>query len=238
MIQASNGLFYGTTELGGYGGEIFSMDAVGNFAVSHRFDAYASDGWKPVSGLVEGSDGFLYGTAPIGGRPVTASSRYGVVYRLDQVGAVTVLHTFTGSDGMRPLASLVQGADGGLYGSTVAGGAFGLGVLFRIEAGAPAPPQPSPTLAALTLSPPSVAGGQTSTGTVTLGGPAPSGNAVVTLASSNDSVASIPPTVTVTAGATSASFGVSTARVKRTKTATVKASYNGSSVSATLTVTR
>jgi uncharacterized repeat protein (TIGR03803 family) len=136
---------------------------------------------------------------------VTASSRYGVVYRSDRAGAVTVLHTFTGPDGMRPLAALIRGADGGLYGSTVAGGAFGLGVLFRIEAGAPAPPQPPPTLTALTLSPPSVAGGQTSTGTVTLGGPAPSGNAVVTLASS-DSVVSIPPTVTVTAGATSASF--------------------------------
>jgi uncharacterized repeat protein (TIGR03803 family) len=237
VIQASNGLFYGTTEVGGYGGEIFRTDAVGNFAVIHRFDAYASDGWKPVSGLVEGSDGFLYGTAPIGGQPVTASSRYGVVYRSDRAGAVTVLHTFTGPDGMRPLAALIRGADGGLYGSTVAGGAFGLGVLFRIEAGAPAPPQPPPTLTALTLSPPSVAGGQTSTGTVTLGGPAPSGNAVVTLAST-DSVVSIPPTVTVTAGATSASFGVSTARVKRTRTATVKASYSGSSVSATLTVTR
>ena len=68
MIQASDGFFYGTTELGGYGGEIFRMDAAGNFTVLHRFDAYASDGWKPVSGLIEARDGFLYGTAPIGGR--------------------------------------------------------------------------------------------------------------------------------------------------------------------------
>jgi uncharacterized repeat protein (TIGR03803 family) len=52
---------------------------------------------------------------------------------MDKAGTVTVLHTFTGPDGSKPLAALVQGADGGLYGSTVVGGAFGLGVLFRIE---------------------------------------------------------------------------------------------------------
>ena len=98
VIQASDGFFYGTTEHGGYGGEIFRMDAAGNFTVLHRFDAYASDGWRPVSGLIEGRDGFLYGTAPIGGQPVTAS-RYGVVYRMDKAGAVTVVHTFTGPDG-------------------------------------------------------------------------------------------------------------------------------------------
>ena len=95
VTQASDGFFYGTTELGTYGGEIFRMDAAGSFAVLHRFDAYASDGWKPVSGLIEARDGFLYGTAPIGGQPVTAT-RYGVVYRMDKAGAVTVMHTFTG----------------------------------------------------------------------------------------------------------------------------------------------
>ena len=160
VIQASDGFFYGTTEQGGYGGEIFRMDAAGNFTVLHRFDAYASDGWRPVSGLIEGRDGFLYGTAPIGGQPVTAS-RYGVVYRMDKAGTVTVVHTFTGPDGLRPLAALVQGADGGLYGSTVVGGAFGLGVLFRVDTAAPTPP---PTLTGLTLKPSSVAGGQTRPG--------------------------------------------------------------------------
>src|SRR5215213_4887339 len=97
VIQASDGFFYGTTEQGTYFGEIFRMDAAGNFTVLHRFDAYASDGGIPVSGLIEGRDGFLYGTAPIGGQPVTASSRNGVVYRMDKVtGDVTVVYTFTG----------------------------------------------------------------------------------------------------------------------------------------------
>jgi uncharacterized repeat protein (TIGR03803 family) len=237
VIQASDGFFYGTTEQGGYGGEIFRMDAAGNFTVIHRFDSYFSDGGRPRSGLIEGRDGFLYGTTPSGGQPVTAS-RYGVIYRMDKAGTVTVLHTFTGPDGREPWAALVQGADGQLYGSTVVGGALGLGVLFRVDPAAPAPPAPLPTLTGLTLAPSSVVGGQSSTGTVTLGGPAASGGAVVALSSSSSSLASVPATVTVPAGATSASFVVSTQPVKRTKTTTITASYNGSSVSATLAVTR
>jgi uncharacterized repeat protein (TIGR03803 family) len=212
VIQASDGFFYGTTEHGGYFGEIFRMDAAGNFTVLHRFDAYASDGGSQVSGLIEGRDGFLYGT-------------------------VTVLHTFTGPDGGTPWAALAQGADGQLYGSTVVGGAFGLGVRFRVDRANPAPPAALPTLTGLSLAPSAVVGGQRSTGTVTLGAPAPSGGAVVGLSSSS-SVASVPATVTVPGGATSASFVVSTNSVKRTKTTTVTAGYNGSAVSATLTVTR
>jgi uncharacterized repeat protein (TIGR03803 family) len=234
VIQASDGFFYGTTEQGGYGGEIFRMDAAGNFTVIHRFDAYFSDGGRPLSGLIEGRDGFLYGTTPRGGQPVTAS-RYGVVYRMDRAGTVTVLHTFTGPDGREPWAALAQGTDGQLYGSTVVGGALGLGVLFRVD---PAAPAPLPTLTGLTLTPSGVVGGQSSTGRVTLGGPAPSGGAIVALSSSSSLVASVPATVKVPGGATSASFVVSTKRVNRTKTATITASYNSSSVSTTLTVTR
>jgi uncharacterized repeat protein (TIGR03803 family) len=234
VIQASDGFFYGTTERGNYFGEIFRMDAAGNFTVLHRFDAYASDGGSPVSGLIEGRDGFLYGTASIGGQPVTAS-RYGVVYRMDRAGTVTVLHTFTGPDGRTPWAALAQGADGQLYGSTVVGGAFGLGVLFRVETAAPAQ---LPALTGLTLKPVSVVGGQTSTATVKLDRPVPSGSAVVTLSSSNSSVVSVPATVTVSGGASSVSFAASTRPVKRTKTVTITASCNGGSVSATLTVTR
>jgi uncharacterized repeat protein (TIGR03803 family) len=233
VIQASDGFFYGTTEQGGYGGEVFRMDTAGAFTVLHRFDAYASDGSRPTSGLIEGRDGFLYGTAPIGGQPVDAS-RYGVVYRMDKAGTVTVLHTFTGPDGSRPTATLALGADGALYGSTVVGGAFGLGVLFRIDTAAPTEP---PTLTRVTLNPSSVAGGKSSIGTVTLSGPAPSGGAAIALSSSS-SVASVPATVTAPPGATSVTFGVSTKRVSWTKSVVITARYNGRSVSAALTVTR
>ena len=236
VIQASDGFFYGTTE-SGYG-SVFRMDAAGNFTVLHRFDPYASDGWRPVSGLIEGRDGFLYGTAPSGGRnPAVAPSPYGVVYRMDKSGGFTVLRSFSGPDGRRPLAALMQGVDGLLYGSTSLGGTSGLGVLFRMEP-VVSTPIPLPGLAQLAFSPGQVVGGKSSTGTLWLHGPAPSGGAVVTLSSNSPAVASVPATVTVPAGAWTTSFAVSTKRVAKTRTVGITASYNGVSISAKLIVTR
>jgi hypothetical protein len=65
----------------------------------------------------------------------------------------------------------------------------------------------------LALSPTSVVGGGTSTGTVTLGTAAPSGGAVVALSSNNNSVATVPPTVTVEQGSATAVFTVTTSGV-------------------------
>jgi uncharacterized repeat protein (TIGR03803 family) len=236
VIQASDGFLYGTTE-SGYG-SVFRLDTAGdNFTVMHRFDAYAGDGWKPVTGLIEGTDGFLYGTAPSGGRSATVGqSALGVVYRMDKSGGFTVLRSFSGADGRTPLAALLQAANGLLYGSTALGGASGLGVLFGMEA-VVSTPTPLPTLLALTCSPSNVVGGQNATATVTLGGPAPSGGAVVALASSS-SVVAVPATVTVPAGAWQVTLVASTVRVKKTTTATIKATYNDGSVSGKLTVTR
>ena len=101
----------------------------------------------------------------------------------------------------------------------------------------PAPP-PSPTLSSFTLNPTSVVGGvQSSTGTVTLTGPAPAGGAQVALSSSNAAVAQVPSSVTVAAGASSASFTVSTSVVTASTTVNISATYNGVSRSASLTVT-
>src|SRR5437016_2283822 len=68
------------------------------------------------------------------------------------------------------------------------------------------PPPASLTLSSVTLTPTTVNGGVPSTGLVTLSGAAPSGGAVVTLSSSNTSVATVPASVTVPAGASSARF--------------------------------
>ena len=90
----------------------------------------------------------------------------------------------------------------------------------------PAPPPP-PTLASLTVNPTSVIGGlQSSTGTVTLSAPAPGGGAQVIL-SSNNGAASVPFSVFVPAGATSATFTVNTSIVLFSASATISASYNG-----------
>ncbi len=93
-----------------------------------------------------------------------------------------------------------------------------------------------PTITSVILNPTSVVGGSSSTGTVRLTGPAPTGGAVVTL-SDNSSSAQTPVNVTVAAGATSATFTVTTTPVTTTTAVTITATYNGT-VTATLTVNR
>jgi hypothetical protein len=98
-------------------------------------------------------------------------------------------------------------------------------------------PSPLPTLSSLTLSPTSVVGGaQSSTGTVTLSGPAPAGGAQVLLSSSNTGAATVPSSVTVPAGATSATFTVNTSMVLISTSATISASYNSTTRTASLAV--
>ncbi|PYT66511.1 MAG: hypothetical protein DMG39_26630, partial [Acidobacteria bacterium] len=93
-----------------------------------------------------------------------------------------------------------------------------------------------PIVSSLTLNPSSVVGGvQTSTGTVTLTGPAPAGGAQVVLSSSS-AAASVPASVTIPAGSTSATFTVSTSVVLVSTSATISASYNNTSQSASLSV--
>ena len=93
-----------------------------------------------------------------------------------------------------------------------------------------------PSLSSLTLSPASVPGGSPSTGTVTLNGPAPVGGALVALFSS-DPVVAVPPSVTISPGATSAPFSLTTSAVAVPTPVTVFAFYLGSAQTALLTVT-
>jgi hypothetical protein len=93
----------------------------------------------------------------------------------------------------------------------------------------------APTLSALSVSPASVVGGNSSAGTVTLTAAAPSGGAVVPL-SDNSSATAVPGSVTVPAGATSASFTVTTTSVTAATTSTISASFGGVTRTAALTV--
>ncbi len=90
-------------------------------------------------------------------------------------------------------------------------------------------------LTALTVKPSGVRGGRDAAGTVTVSGPAPVGGMVVALASSH-AAASVPATVTVAGGETSARFTISTARVRRTVAATLRATLAGVERTATLQV--
>ena len=99
-----------------------------------------ADGARPDAGLVQGTDGNFYGTTSQGG------PRDGTVFKINPSGALTTLHSFSGSDGANPMAELVQANDGNFYGTTfngganddpscIAGGFDGCGTVFKVTPG-------------------------------------------------------------------------------------------------------
>jgi uncharacterized repeat protein (TIGR03803 family) len=86
------------------------------------------DGAEPVGGLVEGKDGYLYGTA----MSILYGSAPGTAFRMTLNGTLTVLHSFNHVTGFWPEARLIQAKDGFFYGATDVGGKFNHGTLFRL----------------------------------------------------------------------------------------------------------
>ena len=133
LIQSADGNFYGTTVTGGIGnnagGAIFKITSGGQFTAIHTFVPDQSgkflNGNGPTS-LVEGNDGFLYGTAA-GGPNANGA---GVAFKLSKTGAFQVLHNFCSppacTDSANPF-NLILGNDGNFYGAS-------LGVLWRMTA--------------------------------------------------------------------------------------------------------
>jgi subtilase family serine protease len=95
---------------------------------------------------------------------------------------------------------------------------------------------PTAGVASLVLNPATVTGGQASTGTVTLANPAPPGGIVISISSSNSTVASVPTTITIPEAVTSGSFTISTTVVPATSSVDIFATLNGARRVATLTV--
>jgi uncharacterized repeat protein (TIGR03803 family) len=133
LIQTKDGTFYGTAYASGSGGAgvIFQMTPDFQFSVLYSFSAGA-DGGNPAGGLVEASDGNLYGTNTTGG-----ANGHGVIFRITPAGAFTVLHDFRKSTGILSQGTLIQHTNGKLYGQTTVGGSAGHGVFFRLDAGLP-----------------------------------------------------------------------------------------------------
>ena len=98
------------------------------------------------------------------------------------------------------------------------------------------PVAPAASLQAVIVNPTTVTGGTSSQGTVTLSSAAPAGGAVVSLSSSNTAAATVPGTVTIAAGATSATFTAAAATVAASTPVTLTASYAGVTRTAMLTV--
>ena len=93
----------------------------------------------------------------------------------------------------------------------------------------------APVASSLTVSPASVLGGDIATATVTLSGPAPTGGRIVDLLS-NLAAASVPASVTVAAGASTATFTVATTPLAYNAIGTLSATNNGVTVSTPLIV--
>jgi hypothetical protein len=86
------------------------------------------------------------------------------------------------------------------------------------------------------VSPQSIQGQGQPQATVTLASAAPGGGAMVMLTSDNPSVVKVPASVMVSGGSRTAVFMIDTATVVVATTARITATYNGTAMSATLTV--
>jgi uncharacterized repeat protein (TIGR03803 family) len=137
VIEASDGALYGTTFGAGPTssdlGVVYKMNRNGSgFQLLHSFTGAGGDGKNSYAALLQGRDGALYGTTLYGGN----SGEEGTVFKLNPNGSgYTVLHGFGSvpNDGIIPIAGLVQGNDGALYGTTENGGSYGSGVAFKLN---------------------------------------------------------------------------------------------------------
>ncbi|MBK6349003.1 MAG: hypothetical protein IPF50_04025 [Proteobacteria bacterium] len=148
LVAGADNFLYGTASQGGTNGRgtVFriAFDGTG-FQVLHHFSATTADtttgllenadGATPLGGLLDGGDGFLYGLTAQGG-----TDGNGVVFAIPPDGSTfTVLHSFTGADGARPVAELMVASSGKLYGVTSTGGVnsegatTALGTIFSID---------------------------------------------------------------------------------------------------------
>ena len=116
LLQSVDGNFYGTTGFGGTGnqatGTVFRLAPSGKLTTLYTFVADSSGNFRNGAhpgGIIEGNDGFLYGTAAS-----NSSGAGGVIFKLSRTGAIQVLHK---SSTQTPY-SLTLGADGNLYGCT------------------------------------------------------------------------------------------------------------------------
>jgi uncharacterized repeat protein (TIGR03803 family) len=129
LIERAPGIFYGKTAAGGQNGygTVFKLDSHGAFVSLHSFKGSDGCGTDYDSSLVRGKDGSLYGTTY--GCDLTA----GTVFKLDDHDHVVPFYMFdAATEGANPLG-LVSARDGALYGTTISGGAYGYGTVYRLD---------------------------------------------------------------------------------------------------------
>ncbi|MBE7493357.1 MAG: hypothetical protein HS117_00270 [Verrucomicrobiaceae bacterium] len=138
LLVGSDGNLYGTSAGGGSLGKgtIFRLTPSGLFTTLVEFtgNGVMNRGAGPLVGLVEGPDGYFYGTTEIGG-----IENDGTIFKVSSSGALTTLVEFDRNlapeKGSFPDAGLTLGADGNFYGTTQYGGEDDYGLVFRMTPG-------------------------------------------------------------------------------------------------------
>lgn len=129
LLEHNDGYLYGCTPAEGQfdKGTLFRIKMDGSaFEVIHHFNN--TDGAGANTGLIAGTDDYLYGVTAGGG-----TYSHGVIYKIRPDGAgYKVIHHFNGSTGSRPEAALTL-LNGKLYGTTSLGGTLGQGVVFSVK---------------------------------------------------------------------------------------------------------
>jgi len=121
VIQAASGVLYGTTAFEGPINEpaaVFSINPDGSDYTVLTNISYSA------AALLQGQDGALYGTTTLSNQ----------IFRINLDGSgLTILHTFSGTDGSAPIGQLIQSVNGFLLGATWLGGTSNFGTLFMIS---------------------------------------------------------------------------------------------------------
>ncbi len=134
LTLGANGAFYGLNYcfLDLIYGYVYSMSSAGTITGLNDFGI--KDAANPSAELALGSDGLLYGvlgggTLFISGPPPPDPD--GQIFSMTANGTVTILHTFSGTDGADPSGGIIEGSDGRFYGVT-GGGGTGSGTVYQL----------------------------------------------------------------------------------------------------------
>jgi uncharacterized repeat protein (TIGR03803 family) len=132
LIQASDGNYYGTTNYGGNAGDygtVFKMDQQGVVSILYNFKGSA-DGSRPFGGVMQATDGNLYGTTSASG-----TNGYGTIFRISLTGKFKALYSFTAAIGETPVSPPLQHTNGLFYGSLPFSSTYGYGAIYSLDMG-------------------------------------------------------------------------------------------------------